>query len=166
MNFTQLSSCLPVAKSQAQTACPIGCSLNSGRCQSCWQSCKRPFKLNMALLATLHDSRGHHLNVQEQGLQGLVGQLPSHYPPQQRLQASSQEACSRLWLLALGLPSSRWTPLRPLLCLVGGLATMYCVIWRRRSTADSLALVPLTPDDSHAPNLRRSSREHKKPKPF
>ena len=34
------------------------------------------------------------------------------------------------------------------------------------STADSLALVPLTPDDSHAPSLRRSSREHKKPRPY
>ncbi len=33
-------------------------------------------------------------------------------------------------------------------------------------TADSLALVPLTPDDSHAPGLRRSSREHKKPRPY
>jgi len=31
---------------------------------------------------------------------------------------------------------------------------------------DSLALVPLTPDDSHAPNLRRSSREQKKPRPY
>ena len=29
-------------------------------------------------------------------------------------------------------------------------------------STDSLAMVPLTPDDSHAPNLRRSSREHKK----
>ena len=34
------------------------------------------------------------------------------------------------------------------------------------STADSLALVPLTPDDSHAPSLRRSSREIKKPRPY
>ncbi len=34
------------------------------------------------------------------------------------------------------------------------------------STADSLALVLLTPDDSHAPSLRRSSREHKKPRPY
>ncbi len=33
-------------------------------------------------------------------------------------------------------------------------------------SADSLALVPLTPDDSHAPSLRRSSREHKKPRPY
>ncbi len=33
-------------------------------------------------------------------------------------------------------------------------------------TADSLALVPLTPDDSHAHTLRRSSREHKKPRPY
>ena len=33
-------------------------------------------------------------------------------------------------------------------------------------TADSLALVPLTPDDSHAPRLRHSSREHKKPRPY
>ncbi len=32
--------------------------------------------------------------------------------------------------------------------------------------ADSLALVPLTPDDSHALSLRRSSREHKKPRPY
>ncbi len=32
-------------------------------------------------------------------------------------------------------------------------------------TADSLALVPLTPDDTHAPSLRRSSRERKKPRP-
>ena len=32
-------------------------------------------------------------------------------------------------------------------------------------SADSLAMVPLTPDDSHAPSLRRSSREHKKPRP-
>ncbi len=34
------------------------------------------------------------------------------------------------------------------------------------SIADSLALLPLTPDDSHAPGLRRSSREHKKPRPY
>ena len=33
-------------------------------------------------------------------------------------------------------------------------------------SADSLALVPLTPDDSHAPRLRHSSREHKKPRPY
>ena len=33
-------------------------------------------------------------------------------------------------------------------------------------TADSLALVPLTPDDSHGPSLRRSLREHKKPRPY
>ncbi len=33
-------------------------------------------------------------------------------------------------------------------------------------TADSLAFMPLTPDDSHAPGLRRSSREHKKPRPY
>jgi hypothetical protein len=33
-------------------------------------------------------------------------------------------------------------------------------------SADSLAMVPLTPDDSHAPSLRRSSREHKKPRPY
>ncbi len=33
-------------------------------------------------------------------------------------------------------------------------------------TADTLALVPLTPDDSHAPNLRPSSGEHKKPRPY
>ena len=32
-------------------------------------------------------------------------------------------------------------------------------------TAVRLALVPLTPDDSHAPSLRRSPREHKKPRP-
>ena len=31
---------------------------------------------------------------------------------------------------------------------------------------DSLALVPLTPDDSHALSLRRSSREHKKPRTY
>ncbi|DBA69812.1 TPA: hypothetical protein ACH3X2_012531 [Trebouxia sp. C0005] len=33
-------------------------------------------------------------------------------------------------------------------------------------SADSLALVPLTPDDSHAPSLRRSSRDYKKPRPY
>ncbi|DBA89804.1 TPA: hypothetical protein ACH3X2_004675 [Trebouxia sp. C0005] len=33
-------------------------------------------------------------------------------------------------------------------------------------SADSLALVPLTPDDSHAPSLRWSSRDHKKPRPY
>ncbi|DBA70244.1 TPA: hypothetical protein ACH3X2_012151 [Trebouxia sp. C0005] len=32
-------------------------------------------------------------------------------------------------------------------------------------SADGLALVPLTPDDSHAPSLRRSLRDHKKPRP-
>ena len=50
---------------------------------------------------------------------------------------------------------------------------------RRRSTSDaesagtaeapaagSLALVPLTPDDSHALGLRRTSRKHKKPRPY
>ena len=31
-------------------------------------------------------------------------------------------------------------------------------------SADILAMVPLTPDDSHAPSLRRSSREDKKPR--
>ncbi len=31
---------------------------------------------------------------------------------------------------------------------------------------DSLALGPLTPDDSHALSLRRSSHEHKKPRPY
>ena len=30
----------------------------------------------------------------------------------------------------------------------------------------SLAMVPLTPDDSCAPGLRRSSRDHKKPRPY
>ncbi len=33
-------------------------------------------------------------------------------------------------------------------------------------SADSLALVPLTPDDSHAPGPRQSSRKHKKPRPY
>jgi len=33
-------------------------------------------------------------------------------------------------------------------------------------TADSVALVPLTPNDSHAHSFRRSSREHKKPRPY
>ena len=33
-------------------------------------------------------------------------------------------------------------------------------------SADSLAMVPFTPDDSCAPTLRRSSREHKKPRPY
>ena len=33
-------------------------------------------------------------------------------------------------------------------------------------SADSLAVVPFTPDDSCAPTLRRSSREHKKPRPY
>ncbi|DBA79435.1 TPA: hypothetical protein ACH3X2_007709 [Trebouxia sp. C0005] len=32
-------------------------------------------------------------------------------------------------------------------------------------SADSLALVPLTPNESIAPSLRRSSRDHKKPRP-
>ncbi|DBA71595.1 TPA: hypothetical protein ACH3X2_001060 [Trebouxia sp. C0005] len=31
---------------------------------------------------------------------------------------------------------------------------------------DSLVLVPSTPDGSHAPSLRRSSRDHKKPRPY
>ena len=34
------------------------------------------------------------------------------------------------------------------------------------SCAGSLAIVPFTPDDSCAPTLRRSSREHKKPRPY
>ncbi|DBA89801.1 TPA: hypothetical protein ACH3X2_004672 [Trebouxia sp. C0005] len=34
------------------------------------------------------------------------------------------------------------------------------------SSADSLALVPLTPGDAHAPRLRKSSRDHKKPRPY
>ena len=33
-------------------------------------------------------------------------------------------------------------------------------------SADNLAMVPLTPSDSHAVSLRRSSREHKKPRPY
>ena len=32
-------------------------------------------------------------------------------------------------------------------------------------SADCLAMVPLTPDGSHAPSSRQSSREHKKPRP-
>ncbi|KAL3139265.1 hypothetical protein ABBQ32_006030 [Trebouxia sp. C0010 RCD-2024] len=31
---------------------------------------------------------------------------------------------------------------------------------------DALAIVPLTPDDDHGGSVRRSSREHKKPKPY
>ncbi|KAL3132767.1 hypothetical protein ABBQ32_008586 [Trebouxia sp. C0010 RCD-2024] len=31
---------------------------------------------------------------------------------------------------------------------------------------DALAIVPLTPDDDHGGSFRRSSREHKKPKPY
>ncbi|KAL3160083.1 hypothetical protein ABBQ32_010865 [Trebouxia sp. C0010 RCD-2024] len=31
---------------------------------------------------------------------------------------------------------------------------------------DALAIVPLTPDDDHGDSVRRSSREHKKPKPY
>ncbi|KAL3157056.1 hypothetical protein ABBQ38_001304 [Trebouxia sp. C0009 RCD-2024] len=33
-------------------------------------------------------------------------------------------------------------------------------------SADSLAIVPVTPDDGHAQGLRRSLREHKKPRPY
>lgn len=33
-------------------------------------------------------------------------------------------------------------------------------------SADSLAIVPMTPDDGHAQGLRRSLREHKKPRPY
>ena len=33
-------------------------------------------------------------------------------------------------------------------------------------SADSLAIVPVTPDDGHAHGLRRSLREHKKPRPY
>ncbi|KAL3136571.1 hypothetical protein ABBQ38_005817 [Trebouxia sp. C0009 RCD-2024] len=32
--------------------------------------------------------------------------------------------------------------------------------------SDALAIVPLTPDDDHGVGVRRSSREHKKPKPY
>jgi len=32
--------------------------------------------------------------------------------------------------------------------------------------SDALAIVPLTPDDDHGASVRRSSREHKKPKPY
>ena len=32
--------------------------------------------------------------------------------------------------------------------------------------ADTLAVVPSTPDASYAPTMRRSSREHKKPRPY
>ena len=57
-------------------------------------------------------------------LQGPVGQLPPH---QQRLQAAGQGSGYPLWV------SMWWTPLRPLLCLVGG----QCVvpIQRRYSQA-------------------------------
>ena len=34
------------------------------------------------------------------------------------------------------------------------------------ASADSLAIVPLTPCDTHAHSLRRSSRDHKKPRPY
>ncbi|KAL3157062.1 hypothetical protein ABBQ38_001310 [Trebouxia sp. C0009 RCD-2024] len=33
-------------------------------------------------------------------------------------------------------------------------------------SADSLAIVPVTPDDGHAQGLRHSLREHKKPRPY
>ncbi|KAL3149879.1 hypothetical protein ABBQ38_013244 [Trebouxia sp. C0009 RCD-2024] len=33
-------------------------------------------------------------------------------------------------------------------------------------SADSLAIVPVTPSDGHAQGLRRSLREHKKPRPY
>ena len=33
-------------------------------------------------------------------------------------------------------------------------------------SVDSLAMVPMTPGEPHAFSLRRSSREHKKPKPY
>ena len=33
-------------------------------------------------------------------------------------------------------------------------------------SADSLAIVPVTPEDGHAQGLRRSLREHKKPRPY
>ncbi|KAL3131195.1 hypothetical protein ABBQ38_000494 [Trebouxia sp. C0009 RCD-2024] len=33
-------------------------------------------------------------------------------------------------------------------------------------SADGLAIVPVTPDDGHAQGLRRSLREHKKPRPY
>ena len=34
------------------------------------------------------------------------------------------------------------------------------------ASADSLAIVPVTPGDTHAHSLRRSSRDHKKPRPY
>ncbi len=84
-------------------------------------------------LASLHGSRGHHLAVQRQGFKGLAGQLPPHHPPQQRLQAVSQISGYPLW----ALPSSMWlTPLRRLLCLTAGLATMCYATWRRWSTCN------------------------------
>ena len=132
MNFRQLSSYLPVAKSRAQTACPMSSSPSSGRCwaQSCWHSCKIPFKLR-PLLAKLHYSRGPHLAVQGQGLQGHVGQLPPFLilfiTALLPVSTATSSCWPNVWLPALGLPFSMWwTPLRPLLCLVGGLATMCC----------------------------------------
>ena len=39
--------------------------------------------------------------------------------------------------------------------------------WTAEATsADNLAMVPLTPGNSHAVSLRRSSGEHKKPRPY
>ena len=34
------------------------------------------------------------------------------------------------------------------------------------ASADTLAIVPLTPGDTHAHSLRRTSRDHKKPRPY
>ena len=77
------------------------------------------------LLANLHDSRRHHLAVQGQGLQGPVGQIPPHYPPQQRLRAAGQGSGYPIWACpsACGGPHSK-----PLLCLVAGLAITCCAM--------------------------------------
>ena len=51
MSFKQLSSCLLGARSQAQMACLLSFTPNSGRCsaQSCWQPCKKPSRLSIAV---------------------------------------------------------------------------------------------------------------------
>ena len=49
------------------------------------------------LASLLVDSRVHHLVIQGQRLQLLIGQLPLSHPPQQRLQTAGQDTGQQIW---------------------------------------------------------------------
>ena len=136
--FRQLSSCLPVAKNRAQKACPMSSSPSSGRClaQSCWQSCKMPFKISRASACQTSCVKGLSLFCKRQGLQGPVGHLPPHYPPQQRLTTPGQGSAYPLW----GCPSACGGPRSDRFC-AWSVDWRQCAIPRRWGTcSDQVSL--------------------------